>query len=376
MGGSKTETVKQESRSDPWAPAQPLLTDILGKLRPMVGSTGVNPNESAAIAGLRTNAQQPNAYGGRVGMLADDLFAGGTDRTAMVNDAYSNYRTALEPTARGDFVDPSKNTALQGYLTKAGDDAANRVNSMFAAAGRDFSGAHAKTLGEGVTGATAPILYDAYNRERTNQLGAADKLYGAGGATAGMLSGLDQTALGNRAQGIGVGGIAGALADEPFQKQLAVEGLERGIPQQNLGWLSSLGIPIAGIGGTQSGTSTSTVNDPSAMWRNIIGGGIGGIGLLGQTGAFGSTVPAGATQQPGWLSSALPAMLAFSDIRIKENAVRVTHLPNGLPVYVYNYIGDDEPQIGVMAQDVETIMPEAVFEIDGVKAVNYELLGV
>lgn len=303
MGGSKTEQQKVESRSDPWAPAQPLLKDILGQLQPMVGQSGVNPAEAAALAGLRSNAQQPNPYAPRIGMLADDLFTGGTDRTGMVQGAYDDYRTALEPTARGDYVDPTKNTALQGYLTQASDDAANRVNSMFAAAGRDFSGAHANTFAKGVAGATAPILYDAYNQERGNQLGAIDKLYGAGGATAGMLSGLDQTELGNRATGIGVGAAFQAAQDDPFNRQLAVEQMGRGIPQQGLGWLASLGIPIAGTGGTNSGTTTATTSDPSAIWRNIIGGGIGGLGLLGSTGAFGRTVPAGAQWQSGWLGA-------------------------------------------------------------------------
>lgn len=303
MGGEKTEVQKVESKSDPWAPAQPLLKDILGQLQPMVGMASVNPAEASALAGLRTYAQQPNQYAPQIGMLANDLLSGGTDRTGMVQSAYDTYKGSLEPTARGDFVDPTKNTALQGYLTQASDEAANRVNSMFAAAGRDFSGAHAESLGKGITSATAPILYDAYNQERTRQLGAASSLFGAGGATAGMLSGLDQTALGNRLTGIGASQAATAAEVDPFNRQLAVEQMARSIPQQNLGWLASIGMPIAGLGGTSSGTTTSTVDDPSAMWRNIIGGAVGGVGMLGGMGAFGTMVPMGATYKPGWFGS-------------------------------------------------------------------------
>jgi hypothetical protein len=43
----------------------------------------------------------------------------------------------------------------------------------------------------------------------------------------------------------------------------------------------------------------------------------------------------------------------------------------GLSVYNYNYIGDERPRRGVMAQQVETMYPDAVTTIDGVKHVNY-----
>lgn len=63
---------------------------------------------------------------------------------------------------------------------------------------------------------------------------------------------------------------------------------------------------------------------------------------------------------------------AVSDIRVKENIDKIGHLPNGLGVYEYNYIGENNRRsIGVMAQEVENIMPHAVTEIDGIKHVIY-----
>ena len=73
----------------------------------------------------------------------------------------------------------------------------------------------------------------------------------------------------------------------------------------------------------------------------------------------------------------------MSDIRTKENIVPVGFLPNGLPVYEYEYKQEfkDNPLaghgkfIGVMAQEVEQIMPEAVITLsNGYKAVNYGAL--
>ena len=64
---------------------------------------------------------------------------------------------------------------------------------------------------------------------------------------------------------------------------------------------------------------------------------------------------------------------ATSDIRVKENLHRVGSLPNGLGVYAFNFKGSHLPQIGLIAQEVEKIHPEAVQEFDGVKHVNYAL---
>ena len=82
---------------------------------------------------------------------------------------------------------------------------------------------------------------------------------------------------------------------------------------------------------------------------------------------------------PSGLSTAgtamgLAKMLAsFSDYRVKENISVIGHLKM-LPIYLFNYIWSPEKHIGFMAQDVEKVMPEAVFEIAGIKAVNYPMV--
>jgi hypothetical protein len=69
-----------------------------------------------------------------------------------------------------------------------------------------------------------------------------------------------------------------------------------------------------------------------------------------------------------------------SDIRMKENIEAIGWLPNGLPVYSWEYkpeFKDDEycghgKFVGVMAQDVEKVIPDAVTtRSDGFKMVNY-----
>jgi len=66
----------------------------------------------------------------------------------------------------------------------------------------------------------------------------------------------------------------------------------------------------------------------------------------------------------------------FSDMHLKENIVPIGE-ENGFPIYEFNYISIPEKRfIGVMAQDVEKIMPEAIGESEGFKTVNYDMIGV
>jgi len=66
-------------------------------------------------------------------------------------------------------------------------------------------------------------------------------------------------------------------------------------------------------------------------------------------------------------------LFALSDRRAKTDITFAGTLRNGLPLYVYRYRGDDEEQLGLMADEVEALHPEAVREIGGFKHVNYEL---
>ncbi len=49
-----------------------------------------------------------------------------------------------------------------------------------------------------------------------------------------------------------------------------------------------------------------------------------------------------------------------SDIRLKHDIVLLGHLDNGLGFYRFSYNGDTKAYVGVMAQEVQQIMPQAV----------------
>ena len=66
------------------------------------------------------------------------------------------------------------------------------------------------------------------------------------------------------------------------------------------------------------------------------------------------------------------AGILASDEELKENIVQVGELADETNIYMYNYKGDDVPQIGVIAQEIEQTNPSAVIEgMDGYKRVDY-----
>jgi len=91
-----------------------------------------------------------------------------------------------------------------------------------------------------------------------------------------------------------------------------------------------------------------------------------GAGLGGQRGEIG--------QQASSTKSALGQV--FSDRRLKSDIVLIGLLPSGLNLYRFRYKFDPaELRFGVMADEVEKLLPEAVIaRDDGMKLVDYTML--
>ena len=118
-----------------------------------------------------------------------------------------------------------------------------------------------------------------------------------------------------------------------------------------------------------------------AMQANTAGADILGATQMGynaQMGAANAQNAANNAMTQGLFSLGGAALM--SDIRTKENIKAIGWLPNGLPVYEYEYKEEfkDHPlaghgtHTGVMAQEVEVMYPNAVITLhDGYKAVDY-----
>lgn len=140
------------------------------------------------------------------------------------------------------------------------------------------------------------------------------------------------------------------------QNQMAAIGMAPGLDYANTG-------ALAGAGALQD----SALWSPLAQYQASISGGLGPFGQ--QTG-----------QQPyyqnntlgtlGAITSGLGAYKLFgSDRRLKSNIVKVADDPRGFGIYDYDLAG--ERLRGVMADEVEKVMPEAVADVNGFKAVYY-----
>lgn len=154
---------------------------------------------------------------------------------------------------------------------------------------------------------------------------------------------------------------------------------------------SSAGIGLnagnAAVGNNQSGNNNFYANNGvmtsgfgGAMQGNSSGAGILSNLYNGQLSAWNSqqqansASAAGMGQLVGTLGSA--AILA-SDIKAKEDLVQIGTI-HGIPLYEYSYKPEYRDQwghgrhVGVLAQDVEKVMPDAVHEHkDGYKMVDY-----
>jgi len=74
----------------------------------------------------------------------------------------------------------------------------------------------------------------------------------------------------------------------------------------------------------------------------------------------------------GTLAMSLPGV---SDRRLKKNIRQIGSLPSGLGIYSFDYIEGGRSQVGVMADEVEQVIPAAVITMaNGYKAVFYSML--
>ena len=99
------------------------------------------------------------------------------------------------------------------------------------------------------------------------------------------------------------------------------------------------------------------------------GGGFGGRAAMGGGGGFRGGGGGGGFRGGGGGRR--------SDIALKHDVVLLGHLANGLGYYRFSYLGSTKPYVGVMAQEVQSLMPEAVTRgRDGYLRVYYEQLGL
>jgi hypothetical protein len=167
--------------------------------------------------------------------------------------------------------------------------------------------------------------------------------------------------------GLRGGNIQAALAQ--FRPAMLREAIDQ--QYSRLGGMTSLGQQSAAGVGTAGMETGSAIARLQAERGAALAG-----GELGQAKAFSGilNLPAqvlgmqygagGKMGQPG-LSN------VFSDRRLKKNIKQIGARPDGLNVYEFDYIWGGGRQVGLMAQEVQSVYPGAVSESGGYLMVDY-----
>jgi hypothetical protein len=117
------------------------------------------------------------------------------------------------------------------------------------------------------------------------------------------------------------------------------------------------------MGGVRMGGANAAFANRGAISRGGMPGGFGGGGMRGGDGFGGGGRGGGGARR--------------SDMRLKHDIVLLGRLDDGLGYYRFVYYGGHTAYIGVMAQEVQIVMPEAVMRgADGYMRVSYDRLGL
>lgn len=258
MGGtsSTNQNTAQQATKDPWAPTVDPLKGVIGQLNGQLDNTGPTATETGAFNTLTQNAQAGNPYAGQIGSLATNLLNGGgaNAQAGQVQSNYDQYAKNIAPWASGAMGDPNTNPALRQMLNTIQNDVGNSVNSQFAAAGRDLSGANQQAYGRGIAQGYAPTLLAAQQQG----LQSAGDLYNAGNNTSGLLSGMNQQGLQNQGQGADAATSALQARDSSANQLLNIGQQQRALPVSNVANIAGLLTPIAQLGGNTSMVGQTT----------------------------------------------------------------------------------------------------------------------
>lgn len=154
---------------------------------------------------------------------------------------------------------------------------------------------------------------------------------------------------------------AAAFQNQMRQQQLMEEMSKRGFTLNEMNALMSgqqVGMPQFG-GYSQAG---------QAQGADLMGAMQAGYGAQQQQ--F-QNQQAATTGTVGGLASLAAMAMMFSDRRLKQVIKRLDTHTRGFGIYLYRFIGERLPRIGVLAQEVQRYAPELVIERDGVLMVDY-----
>lgn len=326
-GGGTTQTVQ---KSDPWSGVQPYLVGN--------GTSNTQPQYIKQYSPGTYNVAEASYDGGSWIDVPNPAYAPGTPDTGLYGRV-----AALAQQPQNPLVTQSQNMLLAD---------ANNPNS-------------AVNQGQGVFNST--VRGDYLNPETNPYFRASvnDALGMAKSQIAGQYGGFGGKNLSNSGYQENLGRGLGAVATNAYANQYNAERQNQMAALAQIPAMGNLAAnQIGQVGQQQRGYEWDQL-----MKANQIFSGAQGGTTTGQVPYTDNT----AAQLAG-LGMMAYAAFGASDRRIKSNVKRIGTHPLGIGVYKYEIYGKEE--IGVMADEVFEVMPEAVVEMPGgTLGVNYDMIG-
>ena len=173
-----------------------------------------------------------------------------------------------------------------------------------------------------------------------------------------------------------------ALAAQNQQYNQLLQGAQFGNIAQQQSLAQQLALrnqPLNEIAGLMSGSQIQMPQFQGYQGSNVApapifaGAQAAGQGAMDRYGIQSANVNAQNAGLYGLAGTAATGAMMFSDPRLKSNVIRIGTHPSGVGVYEYDIFGNRER--GVMADEVEAVMPEAVaLHPSGYKMVNYGMI--
>lgn len=342
--GSQTTTSNTTSSANPEAmSAYSNLLDRAGSVASTPyqayggeGVAGVNAQQNTGIGGINNYANSAQPGIGQA--MAQTQASSAPLSQAAIQQYMSPYTQNVVDATQAQFNDANAqqqqqvtgNAIAQGALggNRTGVAAAETAKAQNLAQNPVIAGLYNSGYGQAVNTAVGQQGIGLQGAAQMGNLGVAGQTAGLQGAGAqigaGTLQQQTQQALDAYNQG-------------QFQQQQA-------FPYQQAQWLAGIDTGVGSqMGGTTSGATTGPAPNQTAQWLGTAASAAGAAGSI------------------------------FSDARIKENIHSIGKLHNGQTIYRFNYKGNPQVHIGLIAQDVErTDKAHAVHEVNGVKAVDYD----
>ena len=283
-GGQQPVTQQTQQTRDPWAPAQPNLQQSLNISRFYSDNDiGYQPWTGATQAGIDPNLQsglnaQANLFNQNLGGSAGVNAGRALGTSQIQSGGFSPELRSLYDQAQGD-----QNPYLQSILDTNNRRIGDRVNASMSGAGRYGSGAHTDIMTRALAESADPVLAQDYQQRQQMMQQIATGAQQNAGQWAQMMPTLDQAQLAP-AQGLAnLGQFYQERGQKTLDDQVKLYNTQQAWPWEQVARLNAIAGQAGGLGGTQFGTQTTPINQPSTLQR-LFGGAAAGAGIGGSFG--------------------------------------------------------------------------------------------